>query len=75
MDKVCEDHSPLLVTRQRGKSVVIISKEDYDILDETAYLLRSPKNAEHLHASIQDVEEGKLMTFNSIEELGKAVGI
>ena len=56
MDRVCDSHTPLVVTRQNGSSVVMLSQEDYDALDETAYLLRSPKNARRLLQSIREIE-------------------
>lgn len=45
MDRVCDDHEPVIITRSSEPSVVMISLEDYKALEETAYLLRSPKNA------------------------------
>jgi antitoxin YefM len=59
MDKVCEDRAPIIVTRKSSKSVVIMSLEDYESLEETAYLLRSPKNARRLLESIAQLESGK----------------
>jgi antitoxin YefM len=56
MDKVCEDHAPVIVTRKSTNSVVIMSLEDYEALQETAYLLRSPKNARRLIESIAQLE-------------------
>lgn len=56
MEKVCQDHSPIIVTRKKNDSVVIISHEDYKALEETAYLLRSPKNARRLIESISQLE-------------------
>ena len=44
MEKVCQDHSPMIITRKKTDSVVIMSLEDYSALEETAYLLRSPKS-------------------------------
>jgi antitoxin YefM len=64
MDKVCDDHAPLLVTRQNGKPVVLLSLAEYEELDETAYLLRSPANAEHLRASLAQAKEGKFVEFD-----------
>jgi antitoxin YefM len=58
MDKVCDDHSPIIVTRKNQRSVVMISLEDYEALEETAYLLRSPKNARRLLESIAELEAG-----------------
>jgi antitoxin YefM len=57
MDKVCEDHAPVIVTRKSTNSVVIMSLEDYEALQETAYLLRSPKNARRLIESIAQLEK------------------
>ncbi len=59
-DRVCEDHNPVLVTRQGAPPVVVLSWEDYRSMEETAYLLRSPKNAELLLASIAAVERGEV---------------
>ncbi len=52
MDKVCDDHAPIIITCKSRRSVVMISLEDYQALEETAYLLRSPKNARRLLESI-----------------------
>ena len=57
--RVCRDHDPVVITRKRENSVVMISQEDYDSLTETAYLLRSPKNARRILDSIKELEEGK----------------
>jgi antitoxin YefM len=59
LEKVCDDHDPVIVTRQNQNSVVIMSLEDYESLTETAYLLRSPKNAQRLIRSIADLDSGK----------------
>jgi len=59
MEKVCEDHSPVIITRQKNDSVVIMSLEDYTALEETAFLLRSPKNARRLIESIVQLGEKK----------------
>ena len=59
MEKVCEDRAPIIVTRKSSESVVIMSLEDYEALEETAYLLRSPKNTRRLIESIVQLENGK----------------
>lgn len=59
MEKVCRDHAPIIVTRNSKNSVVILSLEDYEALEETAYLLRSPKNTTRLMESIAQLENGK----------------
>lgn len=36
--------------------MVVVSVNDYEILEETAYLLRSPANARRLLLSIEELE-------------------
>lgn len=59
MDKVCEDHEPVIITRSGERSVVMLSLEDYNSLEETAYLLRSPRNAKRLLEAIAELEQGR----------------
>jgi len=59
MDRVCQDHDPVIITRNRDQAVVMLSLEDYESLQETAYLLRSPANAKRLIDAIEDLNKGK----------------
>ena len=59
MFQVCESHTPIVITRRKEESVVMISLDDYEALEETAYLLRSPKNAKRLLDSIEQLEAGR----------------
>ncbi|MCY1383757.1 Antitoxin YefM [compost metagenome] len=59
MDRVCEDHEPLIITRNGQQSVVMISLEDYQALEETAYLLRAPRNARRLLEAVAGLEGGQ----------------
>ncbi len=59
IDSVCEDHDPVIITKKKNRSVVMISLEDYEAMQETAYLLRSPKNAEKLLKSISEMQNDK----------------
>ena len=58
MQRVCEDHDPVVVTRRRDQAVVMMSMEDYASLEETAYLLRSPKNARRLREAVDQLRSG-----------------
>lgn len=58
MEKVCDDHDPVIITRRNESSVVMMSLEDFQALEETAYLLKSPKNARRLLESIAQLESG-----------------
>ncbi len=64
MDRVCADHAPLLVTRQGGEPVVMLSLVEYESLEETLHLLRDPANAEHLRKSMAQAEAGEFVEFD-----------
>lgn len=59
MDHVCNDHEPLIITRNGEQAVVMLSLEDYNALEETAYLLRNPSNAKRLLAAAEQLNAGK----------------
>lgn len=64
LDRVADDHKPILVTRQNGKKAVIMSVDDFNSYEETAYLLASPKNAKRLLDAAHNVEAGKIRHEN-----------
>ncbi|NRB42094.1 MAG: type II toxin-antitoxin system prevent-host-death family antitoxin [Pseudomonadales bacterium] len=68
LDKVNDDHRPILITRQNGKPAVVMSLEDFHAYEETAYLMASPKNAERLNAAIAEIEAGQSVNHELIEE-------
>jgi len=68
MEQVCENHEPLIVTRKGARSVVIMSLEDYNSIEETAYLLRSPKNAARLRESIRQHQQGKVKKHKLLKD-------
>jgi antitoxin YefM len=61
MNKVCENHEPVIITRNRDQAVVMMSLEDYNAFEETAYLMRAPANARRLLESIKEYEQGKVV--------------
>ena len=67
LDKVNEDHAPVLVTRQNGKPAVLVSLEDFQSYEETAYLMASPANAERLNEAIAQIEADKGIEHGLIE--------
>lgn len=58
LDKVRNNHIPLFVTSANGEDVVVLSKSDYESMEETFYLLKSPANAARLLKGIEDYEKG-----------------
>lgn len=64
MDRVNEDHEPVIVTRAKGKPVVMVSLEDWASMDETAYLMASPANRASLLRSLAQMERGELLVVD-----------
>lgn len=58
LDNVFNNHNPLFVTRTKGEGVVVLSKSDYESIQETLHLLSSSKNAERLLKGIEEYENG-----------------
>ena len=58
MNRACEDHQPIAITRQGGEPVVLLSLADYNALNTTAYLLRSEANRQRLQDAVQEARQG-----------------
>ena len=68
MNQVCDDHAPVIITRQSERPVVMMSLEDYSAMEETMYLLRSPANAQRLYKALKKLKEGDYQKRDLIEE-------
>ncbi len=58
LDQVCHDREPMLITRKKGGNVVLLAEEEYQALEETAYLLRAPANARRLLEAVDRDRKG-----------------
>ncbi len=69
LDQVNDNHKPVLITRKNGRPpTVLISLEDFQSYEETAYLMVRPKNAERLNQAIEQAEAGKIQQHELITE-------
>lgn len=68
MNQVNESHAPVYVTRSNQEDVVMMSKADYDGMQETLYLLSSSKNAKRLYKGLKEYEQGKDVERKLIDE-------
>ena len=66
IQQVNEDHTAVEVVSRHG-NVVILSKQDYDAITETAYLLRNPANTERLLAAIERTRRGEFEQHELLE--------
>jgi len=68
LDKVNNDHTPIMITRQNGKPAIVMSVEDFNAYEETYYLMASPKNASRLNKAIAEISENNVTEHELIEE-------
>jgi antitoxin YefM len=81
LEKVTDLRDVVVINRKGKENVVLIAESDLSSLMETAYLLRSPQNAQRLLAAIERSkarDEEPLESKNvdrSIQELRQELGI
>ena len=59
MDRVVQDHAPVVVARQRAEAVVLVSLSDWQALEESSHLLSSPTNRQRLADAIAELDRGE----------------
>jgi antitoxin YefM len=67
-DDVYHNSEEIIVNRKNGENVVIISLDTFNSMNETDYLLKSPKNRERLLKSIESAKAGRVKEHELIEE-------
>ena len=68
MDKVGDNHEPLIITHENHKAVVLISLEDFNAWQETEYLTRSPANAQDLMLAVEGIAQRKNLVKHALIE-------
>jgi antitoxin YefM len=58
----------MLITRQNGKPAVLMSLEDFQSYEATAYLMASPKNAQRLNQAIAEIEANNIIHKELLDE-------
>jgi antitoxin YefM len=67
MDRATDDHMPVVISRRDGKPAVLVSLEDWNGMQETAYLLGTEANRRELLESIAQADRGQLIEFDYLE--------
>ena len=66
LDKVGDNHEPLIITHENHKAVVLISLEDFNAWQETEYLTRSLANAQDLMQAVEEIAERKNLVKHAL---------
>ena len=67
MDRVVADHTPVVISRQKAESVVMVSLADWNAIEDTMHLLSSEANAARLRGAVDQLEGGKGAARDLIE--------
>lgn len=67
MDRVVEDHAPVVISRQKAEAVVMVSLADWNAIEETMHLVSSPANAARLMESLAEMDAGAAVERGLIE--------
>ena len=67
MDRVVADRAPVIVSRQKGEAVVMVSLADWNAMEETMHLLSTTPNAQRLKDAIAQLDADKGMAHDLIE--------
>ena len=67
-DKTVSTREPVVVSRRGTESIVMLPLDEWEGLQETAHLLRSPANAERLLAALKRLDngEGELLSVDAL---------
>lgn len=68
LNAVNDDREIVIVSRTKGKNVVVMDLEEYNSIQETLHLTGNAKNRQRLNEAIQEMNEGKFQANNLIEK-------
>jgi antitoxin YefM len=71
LDDVTENREVVIIRRRKGEDAALIAADELTSLLETAYLLRSPANAERLLTALNDALKGEGRPMSLIELRGE----
>lgn len=66
--QVNDDRVPVEIISNHGRAY-LVAADDYESMQETDYLLRSPANAARLMAAADEVRRGRALITKTMEEL------
>jgi len=69
LDSVTDNAELLVVHRTKGKSIVMMSLNEYNALEETLHLLQSKENRQRLESAVENINAKRnLMKQTLVEE-------
>jgi antitoxin YefM len=71
LDGIQRDHDFLVLTGLRQRDFVVLTLQEFNSMEETAYLMSTQANAQHLMESVAQAKAGKAKVRNVNLDSGK----
>jgi antitoxin YefM len=68
LNAVNDDREIVVVSRTKGKNVVVMDLDEYNAIQETLHLTSSAKNRQRLSESMQEMKDGIFKSHKLIEK-------
>jgi antitoxin YefM len=65
LDSLEDNREPIRIVRRNRPAAILMAEDDYRSLMETAHLLRSPANVEHLLGSLAEARAGEVVEVDA----------
>jgi antitoxin YefM len=74
LDEATKNRETIIIRRRGAEDVALVAADELASLEETAYLLRSPRNAQRLLEAVKDARARKGKP-QSLDDLKREVGL
>ena len=68
-DSVIDDSDAVIINREGGSGIVIMSLDEYNSLVETEYIMSSAETMKRIKAGTQSIAEGRGKRIRNVDEL------
>jgi antitoxin YefM len=68
LDRVNDDAEIVIVSRSKGKNVVVMDLDEYNAMTETLHIVKSDANRKRLQDAVDEMNDGVYHSHKLIEE-------
>jgi antitoxin YefM len=68
LDRVNDDAEIVIVSRSKGKNVVVMDLDEYNAITETLHIVKSEANRKHLQDAIDEMNSGVYHSHKLLED-------
>ncbi len=69
LDSVIDDSETVIISRDGGAAVVMLSLEEYNAMKETEYIMQSPATMAAIRKGMEDADSGRVVRQQAGESI------